>query len=142
MNISQHKIKKFSKVPDYPSSQLSEDWDFTFLLELIEWKLKKMSKYFHTANIVENEGRKGDICDKAIKILHAGYFTNYVLSLDLDDIYVNTKNAKRFLNPKRYEFTFNHKKLYRLYFKADVRAEKAKVLFWKYLHHYIEQLWD
>lgn len=142
MNIPQRKIKRFNKIPDYPSSQLSEDWDFTFLLELIEWKLKKMSKYFHTANIVENEGRKGDICDKAIRILHAGYFTNYILSYDLDDIYVNTKNAKRFLNPKRYEFTFNHKKLYRLYFKADVRAEKAKVLFWKYLHHYIEQLWD
>ena len=102
-----------------------------------------MSQYFHTHYIVEHEDWYGTLCDRAIAILYAGYKTNIVLSseIKIKGIYVNTKNKDRFIPAymKRIVHTQEHLDKYEL---ASIREEKAKALFWKFLHHYIECWWD
>lgn len=117
-----------------------QDWDEGFFFDLIEFKLKRMSQYFHTHHIVENEDWYGTLCDRAIAILHAGYKTNIIVESDLNGIYVNTRNIHRFLNPKQLEFIM--KSGLKNYYIPTVRETKAKALFWKFLHHYIEYWWD
>lgn len=116
-----------------------QDWDYGFLLDLIEFKLKRMSQYFHTHRIVENEDWYGTLCDRAIYILYAGYKTDIILDKDLHS-YVNTRNIHRFFNPK--ELNLILKEGLQKYYLPTVREKKAKALFWKFLHHYIEYLWD
>ena len=116
-----------------------EEWDYDFLLNLIEFKLKRMSQYFHTHNIVENEDWYGTLCDRAVAILQVGYRTNIIVEDELKN-YVNTRNVHRFFNPK--ELNFILKKGLQKYYLPTVREKKAKALFWKFLHHYIEYLWD
>ena len=133
-------IKEWEKVFSYHSVLKSdEDWDYNFLLDLVEYKLKKMSQYFHTHNIVENEKYYGDLCDKAIAILNAGYKTSIIVEEDLHN-YVNTRNVHRFFNPKQLDFILKYK--LQIYYLPTVREAKAKALFWKFMHHYIEILWD
>ena len=115
------------------------DWDYDFLLDLIEFKLKRMSNYFHTHQIVEHEDWYGTLCDRAIAILNAGYKTNIITDKDLHN-YVNTRNVNRFFNPKELDFIL--KEGLQKYYLPTVREKKAKALFWKFLHHYIEYLWD
>ena len=117
------------------------DWDEGFFFDLIEFKLKRMSQYFHTHQIVENEDWYGTLCDRAISILNAGYRTNIVLSKDLNEIYVNTRNAKRFI-PKFYQRLQDNDSYWNKYGLATIREYKAKALFWKFLNHYIELLWE
>lgn len=124
----------------YPVLSKDYDWDYDFFFDLIEFKLKRMSNYFHTHRIVENEDWYGTLCDRAIAILHAGYKTNIILSEDLGKIYVNDRNIHRFANPGQLGFIINHK--LEKYYLATIREIKAKALFWKFLHHYIEYLWD
>ena len=117
------------------------DWDYDFLLNLVEFKLKRMSQYFHTHHIVMDEDWYGTLCDRAISILNAGYKTNIILSEDLNGIYVNTKNKNRFIPAYMKRIIHNQEYLDK-YELASIREEKAKALFWKFLHHYIEVLWD
>ena len=118
-----------------------QDLDYEFLLDLIKFKLRRMSQYFHTHRIVEKEDWYGTLCDRAISILNAGYGTNIVLSKDLNGIYVNKKKKNRFIPAymKRIVHTQEYLDKYEL---ASIREEKAKALFWKFLHHYIEVLWE
>jgi hypothetical protein len=133
-------LKEWERVFSYHSVlKDDQDWDYDFFLNLIEFKLKRMREYFWSHSIVENEKRYGDICDKLINILHAGYKTNIVLVTDLTT-YVNTRNVHRFLNSKRLEFI--RRKGLEQYFIPTIREEKAKKLFWKYLEWHIEELWD
>lgn len=116
------------------------DWDYDFLLDLIEFKLRKMRDYFWSHNIVEHEKEYGDICNKLINILHAGYKTDIIKESDLNGIYVNARNIHRFFNPGQIAFIANFK--LNEYYLPTIREQKAKALFWKYLHHKIEYLWD
>lgn len=130
---SLEEVKGWERTFSYhPVLKDDQDWDDGFFFDLIEFKLKRMSEYFHTHRIVENSELYGKICDKAIAILNAGYKTDIVLDKDLKN-YVNIKNTKRFL--KNYELVFVEK--HPEYHKASLREAKAKSLFWKYLHHRI-----
>ena len=115
------------------------DWDEGFFFDLIEFKLKRMREYFWTHNIVKNEKQYGDICDKAINILNAGYRTNIITE---DELYthVNTRNIHRFFSPIQLNIIL--KDGLKKYYLPTVREQKAKALFWKYLEHHIEKLWD
>lgn len=116
-----------------------EDWDEDFFFSLIEFKLRRMRDYFWNHNIVENESRYGDICDKLIDILKAGYKTNIVTVKDLY-MKVNDRNINRFLSKK--EIELYKKPNLSAYWLPRVREAKAKALFWRYLEHHIEELWD
>ena len=110
----------------------------------MEFKLKRMSNYLHTHQIVENEDWYGTLCDRAIAILNAGYKTDIVLSSEIKSkgIYVNTKNTKRFIPKFYYQHLQDNNRYWNKYGLAIIREYKAKALFWKFLHHYIELLWD
>ena len=112
--------------------------DEEFFFNLIEFKLKRMREYFWTHNIVVDEKQYGNICNTLINILNAGYKTNIILNEDLKNIHVNDRNIYRFLN--KYDINFISK--YPQYYYATIREAKAKILFWKYLYHKIECLWD
>lgn len=134
-------LEGWSKTMDYhPVLSKDYDWDFGFFIELIRFKLKRMSNYFHTHNIIENEDRLGVLCDKAVSILDAAYSGNIVTIDELDNIYVNTRNVHRFLKPK--ELDFITKENLSKYYLPTLREAKAKKLFWKFIEHYIEYLWD
>jgi len=125
----------------YPVLKNDQDWDEGYFFDLIEFKLKRMRDYFWSHNIVENEKQYGDICNKLINILNAGYKTDVVADKDLKN-YVNIRNANRFLSKYEHSYLNNSEVLYNKYFKATLREAKAKILFWKYLHHRVEWLWD
>ena len=124
----------------YPVLKNDNDWDYDFFLDLIEFKLRKMRDYFWTHNIVANEKYYGDICDKLIKILYAGYKTDIIVESDLHT-YVNTRNTYRFMSSPWLKNILGKDGMdkYRL---PTIREEKAKILFWKYLYHKVEYLWD
>ena len=124
----------------YPILSQDFDWDYCFLIDLIEFKLKRMAQYFHTHNIVVDEERWARLCDKAVAILNAGYKTSIIKKEDLGDIYVNTQNVHRFFNPDQLMFILEHN--LECYYLPTVRETKAKALFWKFMSHYIEYLWD
>lgn len=133
-------LKEWERVFSYhPVLKDDQDWDYGFFLDLIEFKLKRMREYFRSHNIVVDEGKYGDICNKLINILHAGYKTDIIVIWDLRN-YVNTRNANRFFSPKRLEFI--QRPSLEDYYLPTVREEKAKRLFWKYLEWHIEELWD
>ena len=115
------------------------EWDEGYFFDLIEFKLKRMREYFWSHNIVVDERRYGDICNILINILNAGYKTDIIIENDLHN-YVNTRNVHRFFSPKQLEFIL--KEGLQKYYLPTVREQKAKALFWKCLHHYIEELWD
>lgn len=124
----------------HPVLKDDQDWDEGFFFNLVEFKLKRMSEYFHTHDIVENEDWYGTLCDRAIAILNAGYKTDIILNFDLNGIYVNTKNIHRFFTARQLDFIL--KEELQKYYIATVRETKAKRLFWKFLDHYIEYLWE
>ena len=123
----------------HPVLKDDQDWDEGYFFDLIEFKLKRMSQYFHTHQIVENEDWYGTLCDRAIAILKAGYKTDIILEKDLHNK-VNTRNIHRFFNPKELDFILREG--LKQYYLPSIREAKAKALFWKFLHHYIEMLWD
>ena len=124
-------LKEWERVFSFhPVLKDDQDWDYGFFLDLIEFKLKRMREYFWSHNIVVDESRYGNICNKLINILHAGYKTDIVVIWDLRN-YVNTRNANRFFSPKRLEFI--QRPSLEDYYLPTVREEKAKRLFWKYL---------
>lgn len=140
------KCKKFSEVKQwkktmeyYPVLSEDEDYDYGFLLCLLSFKLKRMSHYFHTHNIVENEAYYGRLCDTAASLLNIGYLKEIILDKDLDEIYVNIKNKHRFISKSTINMS---DKFWNKYGLATIRTEKAKKIFWKFMHHYIELLWD
>lgn len=118
-----------------------QDWDYDFFLSLIEFKLRRMREYFWSHNIVENEKQYGDICNKLINLLKAGYQTDIVLTKDLYNK-VNFRNAKRFINKVYWKHLDENDEYWQKYGLAMIREAKAKMLFWKYLYHRIELLWD
>jgi hypothetical protein len=123
----------------HPVLKDDQDWDYGFFLDLIEFKLKRMREYFWTHNIVENEKKYGDICNRLINILNAGYKTDIILEKDLHTK-VNTRNVYRFFNPEQLNFIM--KEGLQQYYLPTIREVKSKKLFWTYLEHHIEKLWD
>ena len=115
------------------------DWDEGYFFDLIEFKLKRMREYFWNHNIVVDEHRYGDICNTLINILHAGYKTKIIVEKDLHN-YVNTRNVHRFFDKTRLEFISREGLIQ--YYLPTIREAKAKALFWRYLEHHIEELWD
>lgn len=135
-----NEIKGWEKTFSFHSiTKVDQNWDYYFLLDLIEFKLIRMRDYFWTHDIVVNEKELGNICNKLINILNAGYKTDIILEKDLHTK-VNTRNIHRFFKPKQIE-TMTKEKL-EPYYLPSIREQKAKRLFWKYLEHKIESLWD
>lgn len=125
----------------YPVLKDDHEWDYGYFIDLIEFKLKLMRDFFYSRDFFIGEKDCGDICNKLINLLHAGYKTEIILNSDLKRIYVNTKNSNRFLEKHFIEMS-KEDDFWKKYGLAIIREYKAKKLFWKYLHHKIEYLWE
>ena len=132
--------KLLKKLYDYyPIIKEDEDWDYGFLLALIDFKLKRMIKHFRESEqLFEHQLEYAKQMETALNILHAGYLTDIITQEDLGSIYVNDRNVRRFFTPFELQFS---DKLKTKYYYPTIRETKAKRLFWKYLEYYIEYWW-
>jgi hypothetical protein len=109
------------------------DWDHSFILYIIEFKLKNIrNRYVKTKYFVGQ--------DKEI------YWLNICLYL-LD--YINKSKAwddkeeNKYLNFKNIEYVIKHPELLKLrHWKCDAREEKVLSLFWKIISWRITYWWD
>ena len=89
-------VKKYSKL-----LKEDRDWDWAFMLELEQFKLKRMAEYFAKSQLVhgwEQMVSEINLCVKLIDIVMErdpkGYFFNDTKKLP----YINSKNWKRFMS--------------------------------------------
>ena len=133
-------VKEWKKTMSYhPVLFQDEDFDYGFLLSLLKFKLERMANYFHTHDIAIDEEYYGRLCDTAVALLNIGYLDETILDSDLK-VYVNSKNKHRFLSKAMMKFSDTY--WWDKYGLATIRTEKAKKIFWKFMYHYIEYLWD
>ena len=89
-------VKKYSKL-----LKEDRDWDWAYMLELEQFKLKRMSKYFAESQLVrgwEQMVSEINLCIKLIDVVmerdQKGYLYNNTKKLP----YINSKNWKRFIS--------------------------------------------
>lgn len=89
-------IKKYSKL-----LKEDRDWDWAYMLELEQFKLKRMSKYFAESQLVhgwEQMVSEINLCIKLIDIVLERDQKGYLYSGTKKLPYVNVKNWKRFVS--------------------------------------------
>ena len=111
------------------SKLVGNDWDYSFLLKIEQYKLRRMTKYFakhgHTMSTPFNI-RDLKICDRLISIIleedaaykeHANQVVSEKaadkLSWLTDTVYVNTKNEYRFFRKTPIKDNMEDKKPYK-----------------------------
>lgn len=130
-----------------------EPWDFAYLLELEQYKLKEMSAYFKKSQLTvgwEFQVRDIELCIKLIDIilekdqyyqswLHNCYGSMPIKQLPFP-VYVNSKNCKRFM-PLLDSFKENNVVL-RTGLYISLRQQKALYLYNKIRSYRMETWWD
>lgn len=142
------------------------NYDYFYLLDLEYFKLKKMYKYFSTANIVEDEWHIALTIKRAMSVLeiileedkpYRDYLhDNYsdVSYIESDDglyktsereltvpVKVNIRNAYRFYKPKNPIMIKNLKENYGLY-AMELRKMKAIHIYYEMRKLYTYDWWD
>lgn len=117
------------------------DFDFRYMLILEQTKLKQLSKYFETANIVENEwamAKQTRLAYKLIDIILQEGGEN------IKDVYVNIRNASRYLSPEIIENLQESDEHIKgeYYLLTSLRYEKAWKLYCKLRENHMRTWWD
>lgn len=125
-------VKKYSKL-----LKEDRDWDWAYMLELEQFKLKRMSKYFAESQSVqgwEQMVSEINLCIKLIDIIMErdpkGYFFNLTRKLP----YVNSRNWKRFVS--------QHPEPINDYYLDDLRQAKALHLYNLIRTYRMRSWWD
>lgn len=125
-------VKKYSKL-----LKEDRDWDWAYMLELEQFKLKRMSKYFAESQLVhgwEQMVSEINLCIKLIDIIMErdpkGYFFNLTGKLP----YVNSRNWKRFVS--------RHPEPINDYYLDDLRQAKALHLYNLIRTYRMRSWWD
>ena len=109
-------------------------WDFSYMLEFEKaiWKdwLDKYSKKELTHALDEYSDRRAKIAELALKLLE---IYEYTIDISKDKIYVNTRNAKRFVS----SFSPGN-----IYYTAELRCEKAWHLYNLLREYKLREMWD
>lgn len=130
-------------------------WDFAYLLELEQYKIREMCKYFKKSQLTvgwELQVRDLTICDKLISIvleedkeylgwLRANYGSLGKAKNTNLSVYVNTRNSKRFL-PLANLKEINQRPFLIEHFKISLRQQKALYLYNKIRAYRMERWWD
>ena len=143
------KIRKFRRIWGKP-------WDYCYLLEIEQRKLKEMAEYFKKSQLTvgwEIQVRDCELCVKLIDIilektkayrswLHNNYGQVKQSIKDMRpipfSIYVNTRNAKRFIH----HFHLTNNDLMNQHHKMELYRRKAMYLYHKIRLYKIETWWD
>lgn len=109
-------------------------WDYRYMLEFEKaiWKdwLDKYSKKELTHALDEYSDKCAAIAKLALKLLE---IYEYTIDISKDKIYVNTKNAKRFVG----SLIPNN-----IYYTAELRCEKAWHLYNLLRDYKLREMWD
>ena len=132
-------IRKWEKTFSYYDVlKDDENWDYCYLLDLMQFKLKRMGDYFEHSEIAMDHKYFASKCKLIARLIKEGYNSDIVTNDDLKGLYVNTKNIDRFVSEKER----TTKQYWDKYGLATLRERKAKHLVWKCFEFYIEILWD
>jgi hypothetical protein len=140
------KSRKFRRIWGQP-------WDYCYLLELEQYKLKEMSAYFKKSQLTvgwEFQVRDIELCIKLIDIIlekdqyYRSWLHNCYGSIPHKQlpfpVYVNSKNCKRFM-PLLDSFKENNVVL-RTGLYISLRQKKALYLYNKIRAYRMEHWWD
>ena len=125
-------VKKYSKL-----LKEDRDWDWAYMVELEQFKLKRMSKYFAESQLVrgwEQMVSEINLCIKLIDVVmerdQKGYLYNNTKKLP----YINSKNWKRFISW--------HPESINDYYLDDLRQAKALHLYNLIRTYRMRSWWD
>lgn len=111
-------------------------WDYGYMLDFEKaiWKdwLDKYTKKEFTHALDEYSDRCAKIAKLALKLLE---IYEYTIDISKDKIYVNTKNAKRFIS-------FNYFDPGNVYHVSELRCEKAWHLYNLLRYYKLQEMWD
>lgn len=111
-------------------------WDYGYMLDFEKaiWKdwLDKYTKRELTHALDEYSDRRAAIAKLALKLLE---IYEYTVNVSEENVYVNTKNAKRFIN-------FNSFDISNVYHVSELRCEKAWHLYNLLRCYKLQEMWD
>lgn len=112
-------------------------WDFGYMLrfEKAIWKdwLDKYTKKEFTHALDEYSDRRAAIAKLALKLLEIYEYTVKA------NVYVNTRNAKRFININFFNHSFDPSNTYHI---SELRSEKAWHLYNLLRDYKLQEMWD
>lgn len=111
-------------------------WDYRYMLDFEKaiWKdwLDKYTKKEFTHALDGYSDRRAAIAKLALKLLE---IYEYTIDISKDKIYVNTRNAKRFIS-------FNYFDPGNVYHVSELRCEKAWHLYNLLRYYKLQEMWD
>lgn len=111
-------------------------WDYSYMLDFEKaiWKdwLDKYTKKEFTHALDEYSDRRAAIAKLALRLLE---IYEYTVNVSEENVYVNTKNAKRFIN-------FNSFDISNVYHVSELRCEKAWHLYNLLRYYKLQEMWD
>ena len=112
-------------------------WDYNYMLgfEKAIWTdwLDKYSKKELTHALDEYSDRRAAIAKLALKLLE---IYEYTVNISKENVYVNTRNVKRFIN---INYSFNPSNVYHV---SELRCEKAWHLYNLLRKYKLQEMWD
>lgn len=111
-------------------------WDYSYMLDFEKaiWKdwLDKYTKKEFIHALDEYSDRRAAIAKLALRLLE---IYEYTVNVSEENVYVNTKNAKRFIN-------FNSFDISNVYHVSELRCEKAWHLYNLLRYYKLQEMWD
>lgn len=123
-------VKKYHKI-----LKEDKDYDWEFMLDLEQFKLKRMSEYFSKSQIVsdwETIVKEINLCIKLINIIKEKDISGYLYDGTKKLPYINTRNYKRFL-----KYFYNND-----FYYSELRATKALYLYNLIRTYRMRSWWD
>ena len=144
-------FKKIHKICEYmPVLWKDEDWDFDYLLELIEFKAKRMSKCIKEDNIIvedsvrEIEEQVAELCEHLANYRNINRIVQ--APFEVEHLPVENENGTTSFIAQRKDtktWTEEDEKAWHAYIKETIGKEQEEWHnFWQTLDKYAQGWWD
>lgn len=114
--------------------------DGSYILEILRKRIEYHIGYHKYTNRFVNSRHyvtRMELCSRLLDLAAADYY-------DMEGIYVNTRNASRFIGPifSRYDYERLDEEDNREYEWSELRRAKAYKILWQFLDHNLTDWWD
>lgn len=114
--------------------------DWSYILDVLRKRIEYHLGYHRLTERFVNSQHyisRMELCCRLLELAAADYS-------DLEGVYVNTRNASRFIGPvfNRSQLQDIGKEEWREYILSELRRAKAYKIFWKFLDHNLTYWWD